>query len=51
MSSKDAERQIKDTYVNISNNTILRIIKKTKIEINYEVKNLGIDDFSSKMII
>lgn len=27
-SSKDAERQVKDTYVNISNNTILRIIKK-----------------------
>ena len=47
-SSKDAERQVKDTYVNISNNTILRIIKKTKIEIDYEIKNLGIDDFSSK---
>ena len=30
MSSKDAERQIKDTYVNISNNTILRIIKKNE---------------------
>lgn len=29
-SSKDAERQVKDTYVNISNNTILRIIKKNK---------------------
>lgn len=29
-SSKDAERQIKDTQVNISNNTILRIIKKNK---------------------
>ena len=29
-SSKDAERQIKDTHVNISNNTILRIIKKNK---------------------
>lgn len=34
--------------MNISNNTILRIIKKTKIEIDYEIKNLGIDDFSSK---
>ena len=29
-SSKDAERQIKDTHVNISNNTILRIIKKNE---------------------
>lgn len=29
-SSKDAERQVKDTHVNISNNTILRIIKKQK---------------------
>ena len=27
-SSKDAERQIKSTHVDISNNTILRIIKK-----------------------
>ena len=37
-----------DNKLNISNNTILRIIKKTKIEVNYEVENLGIDDFSSK---
>ena len=29
-SSKDAERQVKNTHVNISNNTILRIIKKNK---------------------
>ena len=29
-SSKDAERQIKSTHVDISNNTILRIIKKNK---------------------
>ena len=29
-SSKDAERQLKSTHVNISNNTILRIIKKNK---------------------
>lgn len=29
-SSKDAEKQIKDTHVTISNNTILRIIKKNK---------------------
>lgn len=47
-SSIEAEKQIKDTHVNVSNNTILRIIKKTKIEVNYEVENLGIDDFSSK---
>lgn len=48
-SSIEAEKQIKDTHVDISNNTILRIIKKkTKIEVNYEVENLGIDDFSSK---
>ena len=29
-SSKDAEKQLKSSYVNISNNTILRIIKKNK---------------------
>ncbi len=29
-SSIEAEKQIKDTHVNISNNTILRIIKKNK---------------------
>lgn len=48
-SSIEAEKQIKSTHVDVSNNTILRIIKKkTKIEVNYEVENLGIDDFSSK---
>ena len=29
-SSKEAEKQLKGTHVNISNNTILRIIKKNK---------------------
>ena len=29
-SSIEAEKQIKDTHVNVSNNTILRIIKKNK---------------------
>jgi len=47
-SSVEAEKQIKHSHVDISNNTILRIIKKTKIEVNYEVENLGLYDFSSK---
>ena len=48
-SSIEARKQINATHVDISNNTILRIIKKkTKIEIDYNVENLGINDFSSK---
>ena len=30
VSSKEAEKQIKDNYVNISNNTVLRVVKKNK---------------------
>ena len=30
VSSKEAEKQIKDNLVNISNNTVLRVVKKNK---------------------
>lgn len=42
----DARAQLSDSHVSISNNTILRIIKKTKPIINYHAANIAIDDFS-----
>ena len=45
-SSLEAEKLISDSHVSVSNNTILRIIKKADPVINYEVKNISIDDFS-----
>ena len=46
--SMDTVRNLKDVGIIVSSNTVLRIIKKTKLTINYEVKNIGIDDYSSK---
>ena len=48
-SSVETKKQITNSHVKISNNTILRIIKKKEeIIISYEAENIGIDDFSSK---
>lgn len=43
----DARAQLCESHVSISNNTILRLIKKTKSIINYHAANIEIDDFSS----
>ena len=40
----------KNNYANIPNNTVLRVVKKTNVTVDYDVENLGIDNFSSKKI-
>ncbi len=45
-SSLDAQKQISGSHVSVSNNTILRMIKKSSPCHHYEVKNISIDDFS-----
>lgn len=46
-SSLDAKKQISSSHVQVSNNTVLRILKKKeKITVNYNASNIGIDDFA-----
>ena len=44
----DAIRTLKEMGINISGNTVINIVKKTEIDVNYNAKNIGIDDFSLK---
>ena len=44
----DAVRTLKETGINVSSNTVLRIVKKKLIDVDYTAQNIGIDDFSSK---
>lgn len=46
--SMDTVRTLEETGIAVSSSTVLRIVKKTKIEEIYNVKNIGIDDFSLK---
>lgn len=46
--SMDAVRTLKETGINVSSNTVLRIVKKKLIDVDYTAQNIGIDDFSSK---